>query len=46
MQTIELSLDALVREGLVAYDDAVARSGFPNEIERPVVVAAHNGVSR
>ena len=39
MQTLELSLNELVHEGLVSYDEAVARSGFPREIDRPVAAA-------
>lgn len=34
MQTLEASLSDLVRRGLVDYDDAVARSVFPNEVAR------------
>ena len=39
MQTLEMSLDDLVRSGLVSYDEAVARSAFPREITRPVLAA-------
>ena len=39
MQTLELSLNELVHGGLVSYDEAVARSGFPREIDRPVAAA-------
>jgi twitching motility protein PilT len=35
MQTLEMSLDALVQNRVVAYDDAVARVAFPREITRP-----------
>lgn len=38
MQTLELSLNELVQAGLVAYDEAVAHSGFPREIDRLVPV--------
>jgi twitching motility protein PilT len=38
MQTLELSLNELVQAGLIAYDEAVAHSGFPREIERIVPV--------
>ena len=38
MQTIELSLNELVHEGRISYDEAVARSGFPKEIDLPVLV--------
>ena len=34
MQTLEMSLDALVKGGVVAYDEAVARAAFPREIVR------------
>ena len=33
--TLELSLDALVRDGVVAYEEAVARSLYPKEISHP-----------
>jgi twitching motility protein PilT len=32
MQTLELSLNELVHAGVVAYDDAVAHSGYASEI--------------
>ncbi len=35
MQTLEMSLNALLRAGLIAYDDAVAHAVVPHEIERP-----------
>ncbi len=35
MQTLEMGLNALVRDGLVRYEDAVAYSQFPDEIRRP-----------
>jgi len=38
MQTLELSLNELVRSGLVSYEDAVQCSLHPREIDRPVVV--------
>jgi hypothetical protein len=38
MQTLELSLNELVHASLVAYDEAVAHSGFPREIDRLVAV--------
>jgi twitching motility protein PilT len=40
MLTLEASLSQLVRDGLVSYDEAVARSLFPDEIERPPVTQA------
>lgn len=46
MQTVELSLNDLVREGLVSYDEAVTRSGFPDEIERLVPAGASAGHRR
>ena len=36
MQTIELSLNELVKSGLVSYEEAVARSIYPREIEQPL----------
>ncbi len=33
MQTLEQSLNDLVREGLVSYEEAVARASYPKEIE-------------
>jgi twitching motility protein PilT len=35
MQTLEMSLNALVGNGTVAYEEAVARSAYPREIARP-----------
>ena len=35
MVTFEQSLSALVRSGVISYDDAVARSLYPKEIGRP-----------
>jgi twitching motility protein PilT len=35
MQTLESSLSALVANGTVAYDDAIAYASYPNEITRP-----------
>ena len=35
MQTLEASLSALVRDGLVGYDEAVAVSLYPKEIAKP-----------
>lgn len=40
MQTLEQSLNELVRQQLVDYDEAVARAAFPKEIERPVAIMA------
>jgi twitching motility protein PilT len=37
MNTLEQSLSHLVRHGLVTYEDAVQRSLFPGEVERPVL---------
>ncbi len=42
MVTLEQSLSALVRAGVVSHEDAVARSLYPNEIERP---AAHGSAA-
>jgi twitching motility protein PilT len=39
MQTLETSLSQLVIEGLVEYEEAVARSLFPNEIRRAAALA-------
>jgi twitching motility protein PilT len=35
MQTLEASLSELVANGVVTYDDAVARSLSPKEIAKP-----------
>ena len=35
MQTLEMSLNALLRSGLITYDEAMARALVPHEIERP-----------
>ena len=35
MQTLEMSLDALVKSGALEYDEAVLRAAFPREIVRP-----------
>jgi twitching motility protein PilT len=35
MQTLEMSLNQLVREGLVSYEEAVSRANFPQDIEAP-----------
>ena len=35
MQTLEQSLNQLVREGLVRYEEAVALAGYPKDIEVP-----------
>jgi twitching motility protein PilT len=35
MQTLEMSLNALQRAGLITHDDAVAHAVVPHEIERP-----------
>jgi twitching motility protein PilT len=35
MITLEQSLSALVRAGVVRYEDAVPRSLYPKEIEQP-----------
>ena len=32
MQTLEMSLNNLVERGLITYEDAMSRSGFPKEI--------------
>jgi len=39
MVTFEQSLSALVRSGSISYDDAVARSLYPREIEQPTGTA-------
>ena len=38
MQTMEVSLNSLVEQGLVSYEDACDRSMFPNEIRHPQMV--------
>jgi twitching motility protein PilT len=38
MMTLEMSLSALVREGLVSYEEALLHSVYPDEIEKPVPV--------
>jgi len=43
MVTFEHSLSALVRTGVVSYEDAAARSLYPNEIERPAQVHLTGG---
>jgi twitching motility protein PilT len=35
MQTLETSLNQLVREGLVTYEEAVSRASFPKDVEAP-----------
>jgi len=35
MQTLEMSLSMLVERGVVSYDDAVTRSLYPAEVQRP-----------
>ena len=35
MQTLEMSLNNLVERGLITYEDAMSRSGFPKEIIEP-----------
>jgi len=35
MQTLEMSLSALVRDGLVSYDEALAVSLYPKELAKP-----------
>jgi twitching motility protein PilT len=40
MQTLEASLSELVLNGIVTYEDAVARSLSPKEIARPRGVQA------
>ncbi len=35
MQTLEMSLTRLVREGVVSYEEAVGRAAFPAEVEMP-----------
>ena len=41
MQTLESSLNELIAEGLVEWEDAVAVSLFPKEIRRPDAAGAH-----
>ncbi len=43
MQTLEVSLNSLVEQGLVTYEDAIERSMFPNEIRMPIAVQAAVG---
>lgn len=40
MMTLEMSLSALVREGIVSYEEAINHSLNPEEIEKPAPVAA------
>ena len=40
MQTLETSLSELVADGVVSYEEAVARSMFPKEIRQPADHAA------
>jgi Tfp pilus assembly pilus retraction ATPase PilT len=42
MLTLEASLNSLVTDGLVSYDEAVARSMHPKEIKR--LVPSHHDV--
>ena len=39
MQTLEMSLNSLLRSGAISYEDAVARAVVPDDIERPLPVA-------
>jgi twitching motility protein PilT len=39
MQTLEASLSELVAKGILDYDEAVGRSLYPKEVERPLPVA-------
>jgi twitching motility protein PilT len=39
MMTLEMSLSALVREGVISYEEALVHSLFPDEVEKPVPVA-------
>jgi twitching motility protein PilT len=39
MQTLEMSLNQLVGDGLVSYDEAIATSLYPKEIVKPAPVA-------
>ncbi len=39
MQTMEVSLNSLVEQGLVTYEDACDRSMFPSEIRPPAMLA-------
>ena len=43
MQTMEVSMNSLVEQGLVSYEDACDRSMFPNEIRPPMMVPAAPG---
>ena len=36
MQTLEMSLNALLRAGLITHDNAMAQALVPHEIERPL----------
>jgi twitching motility protein PilT len=41
MQTLEMSLNELVRDGTVEYDEALAVSLYPKEVKRPLPVQAN-----
>jgi len=43
MQTLEMQLSMLVHEGIVALEDAAARSLYPKEIKRPILRAVPAG---
>ena len=45
MQTMEVSMNSLVEQGLVSYEDACDRSMFPNEIRPPAMVPVSPGVN-
>jgi twitching motility protein PilT len=39
MMTLEMSLSALVRDGIVSYEEALLHSVYPDEIEKPAPTA-------
>jgi twitching motility protein PilT len=45
MQTLEMSLNQLVADGVVEYDEALATSLYPKEIARPAPVAPVQAVA-
>ena len=40
MQTLEMSLNELIQQGAIHYDEALAVSLFPKELKKPVPVQA------
>jgi Tfp pilus assembly ATPase PilU len=45
MQTLEMSLNELIADGVIDYDDAVTVSLYPKELKRPVPVEALPGAT-